>query len=425
MPRLPPFLAALLLAACTGDFAEINTNPNAPADVPPALLLRQVTFSLADGLSYEGFTGGANLGQYFSADPGFNAFDRGNLLAPQFGGNPWPLLYTNLRDAELILARSRDNPGDAIYEGPARILRVFAAAGLTDVFGDVPYREAAAGRGGEVTPAYTPQADVYLAADGLLAELRAAVAAMDAYTGTAILEGDVLYGGDLAAWTRLANSLRLKLLLRASARLDDDRLAELDDVFTEGRYIDEASGDAVFAFGAPPNDFRFARARLGDFANYLESLTIDSVLNRLDDPREAVFFREAAAGGRAGVINGLGPETPYSADTVSLPGTIFREDAEVDWGRPAQQVHDFVRGQSPIPGAWTTWDGETVKLYRTRLGEGEGPPGTVLATDARLVVAAGGGAVEVVELQREGKRRMAATDFLNGAELKPGDRFGS
>ena len=324
-------LALALLAAaagCTGEFDELNTNPNTPTEVPPALLLRQVTFDLADELSYEGFTGGANLGQYFSAVPGFNAFDRGDLLAPQFGGNPWPALYTNLRDIRLLREQAADDPSAGIYAGPAMVLEAYVGAVLTDLFGDVPFAEAGAGRDGTYAPTYDRQADIYLGPDGLLDLLERAVAQIDAREGAGRLEGDVLYGGEPEAYARMANSLRLKLLLRSSARLDAGQLAAIEDLYAEGRYIDEAAEDATFAFGGAPNDFRFARARRGDFANYLESLTADSILTTLGDPREAVFFREAAGGGLVGVVNGLSPDAALSTDTVSLPGIIFREEAD-------------------------------------------------------------------------------------------------
>ena len=318
---------ASLQPACTDGFTDLNTNPNAPTEVAPELLLRQVVFDLADGLSYEGFTGGANLGQYFSAEPGFNAFDRGDLLAPQFGGNPWPLLYRNLRDITLVLDASRDDPALAVYEGPALVLRSYIAGAATDLFGDVPYAEAARGRNGEVTPAYDRQEEVYLGAGGILASLRAAVADMDAYAGVQPLEGDPLYAGDLDGWIRMANSLRLRYALRAYAAGGVEVVAEVLDVIHDGRLVLEGSQDAVFAFGAAPNDFRFARARLGDFTNYLMSATVDRELDALDDPRERLWFRPAGDSVYAGVRNGLPAGFAVDGDSVSLPGEIWRERA--------------------------------------------------------------------------------------------------
>ena len=318
------------LAACTQDFAEVNTDPDAPVDVAPELLLRQVIYDYADHMSFEGFTGGANLGQYFSADPGFNRFDRGDLLAPQFGSNPWPRLYTQLRDVETVLAKAQSGEAARVYEGPALVLRSLIAANLTDVFGDVPYREAAGGKAGAFAPRYDLQEDIYAGEGGILASLREAVAVMDGYEGSFPLAGDELFGGDLDGYVRMANSLRLRYLLRASDELGAAAGEEMQAILDDGRLIDEGSEDAVFRFGGAPNDFGFARARAGDFNNYLMSATVNGVLDALDDPRERLWFRENAAGGYAGAPHGLTGDTTvfrYDADTVSFPGRIWREES--------------------------------------------------------------------------------------------------
>ncbi|MEM8556604.1 MAG: methionyl-tRNA formyltransferase [Bacteroidota bacterium] len=112
-------------------------------------------------------------------------------------------------------------------------------------------------------------------------------------------------------------------------------------------------------------------------------------------------------------------------DALASPAPkLFKEDAEIDWAHSAEAVHNHVRGLSPYPAAWTTLDGATLKLYRTRRAEGSGAPGEVLRAEGRIVVACGTGALEVLELQRQGKRRMAAIDFLNGVDLDPGTRLG-
>ncbi|MFK8055270.1 MAG: SusD/RagB family nutrient-binding outer membrane lipoprotein [Saprospiraceae bacterium] len=318
-------LSALLFAGCTKDFTELNTNPNAPVDVQPELLLRQVIFDYADGMSYEGFTGGSNLGQYFSADPGFNAFDRGNLLAPQFGGNPWPLLYTNLRDIQLVLDKSRSDASLAVYEGPALVLKSLIAANITDIFGDVPYTEAAQGANGIVNPSYDLQEDIYTGADGILANLKLAVEVMDAYTGAAQLNGDELYSGDLDAWIRFANSLSMRYLVRASGPYNSASIEFFNIVSVDGRFITEASEDAVYQFNSAPNDFRMARARSGDFTNYLMSSTIDTTLDAFNDPRQELWFRANANGAYSGERNGLAEGSLVSNPTV--PGLVWRENS--------------------------------------------------------------------------------------------------
>lgn len=110
-------------------------------------------------------------------------------------------------------------------------------------------------------------------------------------------------------------------------------------------------------------------------------------------------------------------------DVLASPAPkLFRDDARIDWARPARVVHDHVRALSPYPGAWTDWDGETLKVFRTRRADDvpavDGPPGTVAVVDGRMAVACAPGAVEVLQVQRPGKRRMDTADFLNGADVE-------
>jgi methionyl-tRNA formyltransferase len=88
-------------------------------------------------------------------------------------------------------------------------------------------------------------------------------------------------------------------------------------------------------------------------------------------------------------------------------------------------VHNHIRGLSPYPGAWTLHDGTRLKIYRSRLADGSGTSGTVLAVDDRLVIACGEGAVEVDTLQQPGRQRMEAAAFLNGYDLHVGDHLGA
>ena len=100
---------------------------------------------------------------------------------------------------------------------------------------------------------------------------------------------------------------------------------------------------------------------------------------------------------------------------------IFKETCRIDWSMPAKKVYDFIRGLSPVPGAWTTLvapDGnETVlKIYsaaKTELGAAEAP-GSLAADRKHLYVSAADGMLRMEELQLAGKRRMKAGDFING-----------
>lgn len=105
---------------------------------------------------------------------------------------------------------------------------------------------------------------------------------------------------------------------------------------------------------------------------------------------------------------------PQPATGVTYAAKIDKAEARIDWTRPGTEVDRQIRGLSPFPGAWCEIAGERVKLLRSRLADGQGEPGQVLHG---LTVACGEGAVEVLEAQREGKRALAARDFLRGAAL--------
>ena len=150
-----------------------------------------------------------------------------------------------------------------------------------------------------------------------------------------------------------------------------------------------------------------------------------------NDTGGEVHDRLAALGAEAVVETvrriaaGAADAEPQDDALASPAPKIFREHGEIDWARPAEAVHNHVRALDPYPGAWTTWAGETLKLFRSQTASGTGVPGEVIEAADRLVVACGEGAVEVGEVQREGKRRMPAADFLNGANLDAGTVFGA
>jgi methionyl-tRNA formyltransferase len=115
--------------------------------------------------------------------------------------------------------------------------------------------------------------------------------------------------------------------------------------------------------------------------------------------------------------------TAQTDRAITYAAKIDKAETGIDFAGSASEVHNHVRGLSPVPGAWFAAGerGERVKVLRTRIGAGSGAPGTVL--DAGLTVACGEGAVQLLELQRAGKRPMAAAELLRGFPLPPGTRL--
>ena len=318
-------IASLSIVSCTNDFESINTNPNDPTSVGPEFFLRQVIYNLGEEMSYEGFVAGNLLGQHFSMVD-FNLFDRHALTDPQLGGNPWPVLYQNLRDLELLLSSLEDLPEDAHYEGPARILKAYAMMLLTDIYGDVPVFEAFKGFDGIALPSYDSQEEIYLAEEGIKDNLNRGLAILKATNLSSSLEGDILYDGNTEQWVKFGNSLLLKMYIRISGVSFDP--FEISELYNEGNFIRNSEDNASFDFtDLPPNSFRMQQLRDGDFNLFVMSETMEEILSELDDPRREVLFRPS---GNDGSFNGLlnGPDassTSISVSDYSLPGTIFRD----------------------------------------------------------------------------------------------------
>lgn len=94
-------------------------------------------------------------------------------------------------------------------------------------------------------------------------------------------------------------------------------------------------------------------------------------------------------------------------------GKLTKEMSVIDFSHSAQKIHDQVRGLNSWPSATTVLNGKRIKIHRTLVTKGSGEPGQVLSLHP-LVVACGEGALEITELQPEGKKKMDARAFING-----------
>ena len=110
--------------------------------------------------------------------------------------------------------------------------------------------------------------------------------------------------------------------------------------------------------------------------------------------------------------------TPQDASQVSFAPMLDKSMCPIDWNKTAQQVHNHVRGLHPWPVATTEIQGKKFKVHATKIVEGSGEPGQILGlSKTGLKIACGEGAVEIVSLQAEGGKRMAAPDYFRGHPL--------
>ena len=97
----------------------------------------------------------------------------------------------------------------------------------------------------------------------------------------------------------------------------------------------------------------------------------------------------------------------------------------IDFTKSAKELDCFVRGMNPWPSAYTLLSGKTLKLWKVRAVDGSGKAGSVIDIDKEsFTIACGEGAIEVLEVQLEGKKRMSAGDFLKGSTLNIGQELG-
>ena len=145
-----------------------------------------------------------------------------------------------------------------------------------------------------------------------------------------------------------------------------------------------------------------------------ENETAGELLDRL-----AVLGAELLSKTLTRFEKGKVPSVPQDPSGVSFAPMLDKSMCPIDWTKTAQQVHDHVRGLHPWPVATMELQGKTFKVHATRLAEGSGKPGEILGlTKTGLRIACGQGAVEVISLQAEGGKRMAAADYFRGHPLE-------
>ena len=145
-----------------------------------------------------------------------------------------------------------------------------------------------------------------------------------------------------------------------------------------------------------------------------ENETAGELLDRL-----AVLGADLLSRTLTAFAEGTVTRTPQDPAGISFAPMLDKSMCPIDWNKTAQQVHDQVRGLHPWPIATMELKGKKFKVHATRIVEGSGQPGEILGlTKTGLKIACGEGAVEVISLQAEGGKRMAAPDYFRGHPLE-------
>lgn len=238
-------ICSIMLVSC-GDLSEVNQDPGRLSDVALNLKLPAI---LADNAYNQGANQNRVAGMIMQQLLGIDAqqiqyYDY--LLSENAFNNYWRFgLYAGpLRGAEVIIASSDENT--TFYSGVAKVIEGNNLAIAASQFGDIPFTEAFQGEDNVLQPKYDTQESVYAAAIGLLD-----AGMKDLETGTGYFGGDLIYGGDAAAWSACALALKARYTNHLSKR---NGTATADAAAMAQQAIDAGFTNASFAFGSAQTD---------------------------------------------------------------------------------------------------------------------------------------------------------------------------
>jgi hypothetical protein len=201
-----------LLSSCTKNFETLNQNPNSPVVVPAINI-----FTNAEQTSVSRQMGGwiqhTYLGVWSQQWCKVQYIDEDRYMPRDMSGEFQNSYINELKNLTIVITKGTAEKNDALVAA-AKVLRAWSFMYVTDVWGDIPYTDALQGFSvtGTLTPTYDTQASIYT---NLLTQLEEANVTLAAATGS-FGSGDIIYGGNPAAWRMLANSLKLRLLNRAA-----------------------------------------------------------------------------------------------------------------------------------------------------------------------------------------------------------------
>ncbi len=141
----------------------------------------------------------------------------------------------------------------------------------------------------------------------------------------------------------------------------------------------------------------------------------------------AVVGAEACLEAMEQITNGTATRTPQNHEEATHVSMISKEFGNIDWNKPAVEIERLIRGLNPWPSAYTKLDGKTFKIWKAKVVEGDAnaTPGAVIRVEKdAMAVQTGEGALSLLEVQLEGKKRMEVDAFLRGYAVEAGCKLG-
>lgn len=314
----------LIITSCTKDFEEINKNKNKPEEIVPELLLPKIIYGNVD-------TGpqGSIVVQHFAVRDWSVSLGRYDWWGTPY----WD--YSGLRNVSNLITEA-EKVNNNNFKAIGLIFKVFLFARTTDCVGDIPYSEAIKGKEGVYMPKYDTQEFVY---KDMLATLEIANQLLDE-NGSPI-GGDILYDGDILKWKKFANSLHLRLLMRASNKLAEAKTKIKEIVDNPAKYpIFQSNSDMAaltYLSEAPNRNPNYLWQGLDAGEIVMGKPLVDSMLSR-NDPRLPIIARPTLTSSNAG-----------KPEYVGVPCGMSKEEAiAYNGGRENQSLVSQRYNHDPV-----------------------------------------------------------------------------
>lgn len=330
-------LATTLTTGCTKGFIEKNTNPNEATFASPQSLFAPSMLSIVNNNLNRGFRINGELAQVTVTNSDSREIHRYEIKTTESNSSwqNWYTELTNIRDVYKS-AEITQQQGYQTWQGMSLIIDAYLGSLLTDVFGDVPYSEAAKGREFEISPKFDTQKSVY---EQIFEKLEKAneLLKLNAQLPTNHLMSDPLYGSlyqhtrtSPEHWRRFGNSLYLRLLLRSSGNNELNQIAKIKEIVetkaTEYPIMESNADNAVFNFtNVVPFVTEFYNYRDNDFngdKGYTEFFI--NTLVDMEDTRIAKWATQATLGVYSGIQSG------YAKGNVPELGSKLLLDLKTD-----------------------------------------------------------------------------------------------
>lgn len=285
-------VAGLFFGSCSKELQSTNTNPNNLEKPDATTLLSNTIVSEFYNNANLVWTLGNGYDQYMTFSTSY--YDQPTRYSPVTNEPYWISMYEAARDANTLYQLSITQ-NNTLLQAASLTLRSYAFAQLTELWGDIPFTQALQGSTGVYTPAYDGQQTVYTDASlGILPSLRKADSLLKA-NSTGLIGGDMLYNSSVSSWRRFINALRLRYLLRVSAKMNV--AAEMQAIVSDGAIMQNATQSAELTLPTTtPYNFVSLTERSGDFAvKFMNSTLYNAFVATADTSRISAYFAVNAA----------------------------------------------------------------------------------------------------------------------------------